>query len=114
MDWRFSTANLYHNVQPGGFLFGLQESNPVNTDVAYAGPSFFYGTAFDPMVGRKIGGVNVFGDGLALYRNGKIIGAVGVSGDTSCADHNIAWKTRKLLGPSTARPRTITSSTLPL
>jgi hypothetical protein len=47
------------------------------------------------MVGGRIGGVNVFGGGLALYNaSGKIIGAVGVSGDSSCADHNIAWRTR--------------------
>jgi uncharacterized protein GlcG (DUF336 family) len=92
-----STANLYPLVQPGASLFGLQESNPVSTDVAYAGPSFFYGTALDPMIGRKIGGINVFGGGFPLYRNGKVIGGVGVSGDTSCADHNIGWKTRKLL-----------------
>ena len=32
-----STGNLYSAVQPGGSLFGLQESNPVNTDVAYGG-----------------------------------------------------------------------------
>src|SRR5271163_4680573 len=32
-----STANLYSAVQPGGSLFGLQESNPVNTAVAYGG-----------------------------------------------------------------------------
>jgi uncharacterized protein GlcG (DUF336 family) len=32
-----STANLYTAVQPGGSLFGLQESNPVNVDVAYGG-----------------------------------------------------------------------------
>jgi hypothetical protein len=50
------------------------------------------------MVGYKIGGVNVFGGGLALYTGGKkIIGAVGVSGDTSCADHFIAWRVRNLL-----------------
>jgi hypothetical protein len=49
------------------------------------------------MVGEKIGGVNVFGGGLALYKNGVIIGALGVSGDTSCADHNIAWDARKIL-----------------
>ena len=29
-----STANLYSAVQPGGSLFGLQESNPVDTGVA--------------------------------------------------------------------------------
>src|SRR5262245_16604572 len=29
-----STANLFSAVSPGGSLFGLQLSNPVNTDVA--------------------------------------------------------------------------------
>jgi uncharacterized protein GlcG (DUF336 family) len=94
-----STANLYSAVQPGGSLFGLQESNPVNVDAAYRGPSKNYGTQNDPLVGQKIGGVNVFGGGLALYdAAGKLLGAVGVSGDSSCADHNIAWKTRRTLG----------------
>ena len=93
-----STANLYRFVQPGESLFGLQESNPVDTLVAYQGPAGRYGQATDPMVGRKIGGVNVFGGGLALYRGGVIVGALGVSGDTSCADHNIAWKARQELG----------------
>lgn len=94
-----STANLYAAVQPGGSLFGLQESNPVNTHAAYKGPSFKFGTSQDPMAGEKIGGVNVFGGGLALYGTGKVIvGGVGVSGDTSCADHNIAWRVRKNLG----------------
>ena len=47
------------------------------------------------MVGEKIGGVNVFGGGFALYGAGhKILGAVGVSGDTSCADHRIGWRVR--------------------
>jgi uncharacterized protein GlcG (DUF336 family) len=90
-----STANLYSAVQPGGSLYGLQASNPVDTDVAYGGDSTNNGQSNDPMVGRKIGGVNVFGGGLALYNaQHQIIGAVGVSGDSSCADHNIAWRTR--------------------
>ncbi len=90
-----STANLFSAVQPGGSLFGLQESNPVDTGVGYGGNSDKIGTKNDPMVGEKIGGVNVFGGGLALYDTaGNIIGAIGVSGDASCADHNIAWKTR--------------------
>jgi len=42
--------------------------------------------------------VNVFGGGLALYnKEHKLVGAIGVSGDTSCADHSIAWKTRDML-----------------
>lgn len=94
-----STANLYSAVQPGGSLYGLQASNPVSTDAAYQGPSIHYGTANDPMVGNKIGGVNVFGGGLGLYATGKkIIGGVGVSGDTSCSDHYIAWRVRANLG----------------
>jgi uncharacterized protein GlcG (DUF336 family) len=93
-----STANLYSAVQSGGSLFGLQFSNPVDPSVAYAGPSQQYGTGNDPMVGRKPGGVNVFGGGLALYATGrKIVGGLGVSGDTSCADHDIAWRVRNYL-----------------
>ena len=41
----------------------------------------------------------MFGGGLALYNsNGELVGALGVSGDTSCADHIIAWKVRDALG----------------
>src|SRR5512133_894797 len=94
-----STANLYSAVNPGGSLFGLQHSNPVDTSVAYAGPSERFGTRVDPMVGRRVGGVNVFGGGLALYGQKHIMaGGIGVSGDTSCADHNIAWRVRHALG----------------
>jgi uncharacterized protein GlcG (DUF336 family) len=98
-----STANLYSAVQPGGSLFGLQESNPVDTSVAYEGDNIIggpstWGTPSDDMTGHRIGGINVFGGGLALYLPGHIlIGAIGVSGDSSCADHNIAWKTRSIL-----------------
>jgi uncharacterized protein GlcG (DUF336 family) len=93
-----STANLYSAVQPGGSLYGLQASNPVDTSVAYGGSPSNYGRANDPMVGGRIGGVNVFGGGLGLYNaNHKLVGAIGVSGDTSCADHNIAWRTRSRL-----------------
>lgn len=93
-----STADLYAAVQPGGSLYGLQHSNPVSTQVAYRGPASHFGTDNDPMIGSRIGGVNVFGGGLALYNSkGTLLGALGVSGDTSCADHNIAWRTRHTL-----------------
>ncbi len=94
-----STANLFSAVQPGGSLYGLQHSNPVDTAVAYGGPTDSIGTTKDPMLGKKIGGVNVFGGGLPLYdASGTLVGAIGVSGDSSCADHNIAWKLRDKLG----------------
>ncbi len=101
-----SSANLFSAVQPGGSLYGLQASNPVDADVAYGeGPGHSppanastFGTTSDPMVGLRIGGINVFGGGLALYKGGVRVGGLGVSGDTSCTDHMIAWRTRSSLG----------------
>lgn len=96
-----ASGNLYGLVIPGGSLYGLQHSNPVDTAVAYGNPSHNdgnagrYGQSNDPLVGTFIGGVNVFGGGLALYdASGALVGALGVSGDTSCTDHIIAWKVR--------------------
>ena len=94
-----STANLYSATQPGGSLFGLQFSNPVDATVVYDGAAVKYGTPGDPLVNKRPGGVNVFGGGLALYDAGnELLGAVGVSGDTSCSDHYIAWRVRDALG----------------
>jgi hypothetical protein len=102
-----STANLYSAVQPGGSLYGLQHSNPVDTEIAYGNSAAgqgnpptnaaSFGTPSDPMVGQRIGGVNVFGGGLGLYRGGVRVGGLGVSGDTSCTDHMVAWRTRNAL-----------------
>lgn len=93
-----STAQLYSAVQPGGSLFGLQESNPVNPSTAYDGKAADFGTTKDPLVGKRIGGVNVFGGGLALYsKDGTLLGGLGLSGDSSVADHIIAWKLRHAL-----------------
>lgn len=90
-----STANLWAAVQPGGSLFGLQHSNPVDASRAYRGKSRGFGTRHDPLVGIRIGGINVFGGGLALYaQGGDRAGGVGVSGDTSCRDHMVAWELR--------------------
>ena len=76
----------------------MQFSNPVETAVAYAGDPATFGQANDPLVGKQVGGVNVFGGGLALYAPGKhLLGGLGVSGDTSCTDHIIAWKVRFML-----------------
>jgi hypothetical protein len=67
----------------------------VDTGVAYGGNPANNGQGNDPMIGGRIGGINVFGGGLALYNKDHVlVGGIGVSGDTSCADHNIAWRTR--------------------
>jgi hypothetical protein len=94
-----STGNLYGLVLEQGSLFGLQFSNPVDPAVAYQGPPQRFGQPNDRMTGEAIGGVNVFGGGLALYDEEQtLLGALGVSGDTSCTDHIIAWKVRDGLG----------------
>jgi uncharacterized protein GlcG (DUF336 family) len=94
-----STANLYTATQPGGSLFGLQASNPVDGSAAYKGDAKAFGTAKDPLVGARVGGVNVFGGGLALYGadHKTVLGGLGVSGDSSCTDHIIAWRMRGAL-----------------
>jgi uncharacterized protein GlcG (DUF336 family) len=89
-----STANLYGPTQPGGSLYGLNNSNPFNP---------FYneittGTGDGTGVGQNPGGIITFGGGVALYANGQVIGGLGVSGDSSCADHAIAFRMRKLAG----------------
>jgi len=58
-----STANLYAAVQPGGSLFGLQFSLPVDPRVAYRGNPKNHGEPRDPMVGRRVGGIDVTGGG---------------------------------------------------
>jgi uncharacterized protein GlcG (DUF336 family) len=93
-----STANLYAGALPGGALFGLALSSPVNPAVLYSGDPTQFGSASDPFVGKMLGGVMTFGGGLALYDGKSVVGGLGVSGDTSCADHNIAWRVRQALG----------------
>jgi uncharacterized protein GlcG (DUF336 family) len=94
----WSTAKLFYPTQPGQFLWGLDQSNPVNPAVVYEGPTSKWGAANDPAIGSIPGGNNRFGGGVAIWNNnGEVVGAIGVSGDTSCADHNIALRVRNNL-----------------
>jgi len=83
-----STANLYAATQPGGSLYGLNNSNPFDPLFQQEG----FGVGFVP------GGIITFGGGLALYEGGQVIGGLGVSGDSSCADHAIAYRMRRMAG----------------
>jgi uncharacterized protein GlcG (DUF336 family) len=83
-----STANLYAATQPGGSLWGLNNSNPFNPD--FLGPG--------SGKGQFAGGIITFGGGVALYQGGQVIGGLGVSGDSSCADHAIAYRMRHNAG----------------
>ncbi len=93
-----STANLFSAAQPGGFLYGIPAGQPSAAEVAYAGAPEQFGTATDPMLGKRLGGVIIFGGGLPLYDGSDLTGGLGISGDTSCADHNVAWRVRQALG----------------
>lgn len=94
-----STANLYTAFNPGGSLYGGQHSNPVDAEAAYQGNPRNFGRQNDPLVGEKVGGVNIFGGGLALYGvPGARSGGLGASGGTSCEDHIVAWRIRDALG----------------
>jgi uncharacterized protein GlcG (DUF336 family) len=97
-NFALSTANLYYPAQPGQSLFGLETTAPPNPQAVFVGRPEQFGQPDDPFVGKPIGGIVVFGGGLALYdSHGKIVGGLGVSGDTACADHVIAWKVRHQL-----------------
>jgi uncharacterized protein GlcG (DUF336 family) len=93
-NYALSTANVFAAAQPGQSLYSLATSAPPNPSAVFGDPASF-GTPNDPMVGKAVGGIIVFGGGLALYSpQGKIVGGLGLSGDTSCTDHVIAWKVR--------------------
>ncbi|HSB26241.1 MAG TPA: heme-binding protein, partial [Pyrinomonadaceae bacterium] len=87
-----STARLYTFTQPGHSLWSLGQSNLFNPDFL-AAPAGNSGGK-----NQFAGGLIFFGGGVPLYRDGKIIGGLGVSGDTSCADHEIAKRVRTLAG----------------
>lgn len=97
-NFALSTENLYSASQPGSSLYGLAMMRP-NPAAAFVGPATKFGQSDDPMLGKPIGGIIVFGGGLPLYTHeGKLVGGLGVSGDTACADHVVAWKVRNKLG----------------
>jgi uncharacterized protein GlcG (DUF336 family) len=92
-----ATANLFALAQPGQSLYGIIAANPPSPE-ASAGDATTFGSPSDPMTGKRIGGVIVFGGGLPLYDGNDVVGGLGVSGDSACADHNVAWRVRAALG----------------
>ena len=87
-----STARLYTFTQPGHSLWGVAQPSPFNPN------------CLDPNTDIKIcGGAIAFGGGVPLYKNGHIVGGLGVSGDTPCADHEIAKRIRHFAGLDPAK-----------
>ncbi|KAJ4358962.1 hypothetical protein N0V95_002578 [Ascochyta clinopodiicola] len=72
-----TSAALYDASQPGAPLYGIEETN---------------------------GGLIVFGGGLPIYYQGKLIGGVGVSGGTVPQDVEVATAGLTGIGASAAAP----------
>jgi uncharacterized protein GlcG (DUF336 family) len=91
-DLALSSARLYTFTQPGHSLWSLGQSNVFD-------PRFLEapGRANQDR-GDISGGLIFFGGGVPIYHDGRIIGGLGVSGDTSCADHEIAKRVRDVAG----------------
>jgi uncharacterized protein GlcG (DUF336 family) len=87
-----STARLYTLAQPGHSLFGIVAGNPFSPECLV--------TPVDAerSRGKLCGGAIVFGGGVPLYRGKTRIGGLGASGDTACADHEIAKRIRHFAG----------------
>lgn len=96
-DLALSTARLYTFTQPGHSLWSLGQSNLF--EPKFLAPPSGQGGGKEQIAG----GLIFFGGGVPLYNGtGKIIGGLGISGDTSCTDHEIAKRVRDLasLNPS--------------
>lgn len=90
-DGPLSTAQLYTLTQPGHSLWSLGQSNLFESK--FLAPPAGQGGGKEQIAG----GLIFFGGGVALYNgDGKIIGGLGISGDTSCTDHEIAKRVRDL------------------
>ena len=85
-----STARLYTLTQPGHSLWGVGEPNPFRAECVVP-PN-----AADSTTGTVCGGSIAFGGGVPLYKGKTRVGGLGVSGDTACADHEIAKRIRHL------------------
>ena len=85
-----STARLYTLTQPGHSLWGVAQPNAFNPECLVS-PQ-----ASGKTDGKICGGAIAFGGGVPLYRGKTRVGGLGISGDTACADHEIAKRIRHL------------------
>ncbi|HEX3596285.1 MAG TPA: heme-binding protein [Polyangiaceae bacterium] len=91
-----STARLYTLSQPGHSLWGIAAGNPINPECVLPPTS-------KKVEHRVCGGTIAFGGGVPLYKGNTRVGGLGVSGDTACADHEIAKRMRDEAGLNPAK-----------
>ena len=73
-----------HDESARPLALGCRQWDPLNP--------LWLGAADDDTtgIGQVCGGTIVFGSGVALFKGQTRVGGLGVSGDTACADHEIA------------------------
>jgi uncharacterized protein GlcG (DUF336 family) len=86
-----STARLYTMSLPGHSLWGAANGNPFN-------PKCLAPPSGKDDLHEVCGGTITFGGGVPLYKGKTRIGGLGASGDTPCADHEIAKAMRDAAG----------------
>ncbi|HEY7289716.1 MAG TPA: heme-binding protein [Vicinamibacterales bacterium] len=85
-----STARLYTLALPGHSMWGSSGTNNFRDDCI---ESPLDASKTD---GRICGGSITVGGGIPLYKGKRRIGGLGISGDTPCADHEIAKRIRHI------------------
>jgi uncharacterized protein GlcG (DUF336 family) len=93
-----STARLYTLSQPGESLWGAGAANPFDPD-CLRHPN--------DTTGKVCGGTIVFGGGVPLYKGQTRVGGLGASGDTACADHEIAKRIRHMAALDPPKGQTV-------
>ena len=79
-----------HAHTAAALTLGRRQPNPFNPNCLESPADA------DKTNGKICGGSIAFGGGVALYRGKTRVGGLGVSGDTACADHEIAKRIRHL------------------
>jgi uncharacterized protein GlcG (DUF336 family) len=87
-----STARLYTMSLPGHSLWSAANGNPLNPECLVRPEG--HGN----QNGKVCGGTIAFGGGVPLYKGKTRVGGLGASGDTPCADHEIAKRIRDKAG----------------
>jgi uncharacterized protein GlcG (DUF336 family) len=87
-----STARLYTMSLPEHSLWSAANGNPFNPDCLVKPEDH------GKQNGKVCGGTVAFGGGVPLYKGKTRVGGLGASGDTPCADHEIAKRIRDKAG----------------
>ncbi len=93
-DYALSTANIFAASQPGQSLYTLATSAPPNPQAVFGRSGRARHAERSDGRQSRSAGSSYSQVASAVCSGRKIVGGLGLSGDTSCTDHVIAWKVR--------------------